>query len=124
VLGSGLDVFLVPLDATDMVTIGREDTTQWRDGGPMADLVADVYDNMLASWGVPQVPIWDLMTAAIMTNRDLCGFRHLRLVVTAEDGPSMGRTHAAEGEPNVYVCLSPDVNAIKSELRDTFASSD
>jgi len=124
VLESGLDIYLVPLDATDMVTIGREDTSHWRNGGPIADMVADLYDSLMTSWGVSQIPIWDLMTATIMTDRDYCGFRHLHLDVTTEEGPAMGRTLAAEGQPNAYVCLSPDVSLIKQALRDTFSNSD
>jgi len=124
VLESGLDLYLVPLDATNQVTVGRQDTEQWRRGGGTAGFAADIYDMMLDGWGAEAAAVWDLMTAAIMANPDLCGFQPLRLEVVTGEGTDSGQTVVVSGEaPNVHVCLEPDVALIKQTLIDVFAGS-
>lgn len=124
VFESGLDVYIVPLDATNQVMIGREDTRQWHLGGGTADFAADIYDMLLNSWGVENAAIWDLMTAAIMVKPDLCGFQALHLQVLTNQGPTSGQTVVvADEQPNVSVCLQPDVAGIKRTLIDIFSSS-
>jgi inosine-uridine nucleoside N-ribohydrolase len=123
VFGSGLDIYLVPLDATNAVTISSRDTSAWRGGGPEADMAADLYDMEMTNWGVQTVPIWDLMTAAIMTNPDLCRFRDLHLDVVTEEGRNTGQTIASQGTPNIYVCLLPDVTSIKQTLANVFSEN-
>lgn len=124
VFESGLDIYLVPLDATDQVMIGKEDTGQWRLGAATADLAADIYDLRLSSWGVESAAIWDLMTAAIMVKPDLCVFQPLHLEVITDEGMTSGQTVIVPNEePNIYACLGPDVNGIKQTLIDVFSSS-
>lgn len=124
VFESGLDIYLVPLDATNQVMIGREDTGQWHQGGGTADFAAEIYDMLLNSWGAENAAIWDLMTAAIMVKPDLCGFQPLHLEVLTDEGPTSGQTVVvADGQPNVHVCLQPDVSGIKQTLIDVFSSS-
>jgi inosine-uridine nucleoside N-ribohydrolase len=124
VFESGLDIYLVPLDATDQVMIGKEDTGQWHLGGATADVAADIYDIRLDSWGVESAAIWDLMTAAIMVQPELCAFERLPLAVITDEGPSSGQTAIVpNGQPNISVCLRPDVNLIRQTLSDVFSSS-
>jgi len=124
VFESGLDIYVVPLDATNQVMVGRDDTRQWHLGGGTADFAADIYDILLNSWGAENAAIWDLMTAAIMVKPDLCGFQPLHLQVLTEQGPTSGQTVVvADGQPNVDVCLQPDVAGIRQTLIDVFSSS-
>ncbi len=124
VFDSGLDIYLVPLDATNQVTIGRQDTRQWRLGGRSANFAADIYDMLLESWGAESAAIWDLMTAAIMVKPDLCAFQPLHLKVITTDGVTSGQTVIVPGEPpNTYTCLNPDVIHIKQTLIDVFSSN-
>jgi pyrimidine-specific ribonucleoside hydrolase len=124
VFESGLKIYVVPLDATNQVMIGREDTRQWRLGGGTADFAADIYDMLLNSWGAENAAIWDLMTAAIMVKPDLCGFQALHLQVLTGQGPTSGQTVVvADEQPNVDVCLQPDVAGIKQTLIEVFSSS-
>ncbi len=124
VFEAGLDLYLVPLDATNQVTISRDDTAHWREGGGAADFAADIYDMLLNNWGVQEAAIWDLMTAAIMVKPELCGFDPLRLEVITGEGPTSGQTvPVATGEPNAQVCLRPDASQIKQTLIDVFSSS-
>jgi len=124
VFESGLDIYLVPLDATNQVMIGRQDTRQWRLGGGSANFAADIYDLLLTSWGAENAAIWDLMTAVIMVKPDLCVFQPLHLKVITDEGFTSGWTVIVPNEePNVHVCLQPDVQLIKQTLIDVFSSS-
>jgi purine nucleosidase/pyrimidine-specific ribonucleoside hydrolase len=124
VFASGLEIYLVPLDATNQVTVSRQEVKQWRQGGGKADFAADIYTMMFDSWGVQSAAVWDLMTAAIMVKPDLCGFQPLHLEVMTADGSTAGQTVVEAGqEPNVQVCLEPDVSRIKQTLAEVFASS-
>lgn len=120
---SGLDLYLVPLDATNPVTVGKENTEQWRKGSRVAGLAADTYDMLLHNWGVDQAAIWDLMTAAIMVNPDLCEFQSLHLQVVTDAGKTNGQTAVVQDEqPNIQVCLTPDVEEIRQTLDRVFSS--
>jgi len=124
VFESGLEIYLVPLDATNQVSVGREDTAVWRQGGASAKFAADIYDALFDSWDAEEAPVWDLMTAAIMVRPDLCSFEPLHLEVTSTEGDTAGQTVlVANEEPNAYVCLEPDVVLIRQTLKDDFSTS-
>lgn len=124
VFEAGLDVYLVPLDATSEITVGRQDTEQWRQGGGTAGFAADVYDMLFEAWGTDAAAAWDLVTAAIMIHPDLCAFQPLHLEVIADEGSSSGQTAVVPGgEPNVQACLEPDGDRIKQTLNEVLANS-
>lgn len=124
VFESGLNIYLVPLDATNQVLVGKEDTVQWRAGGKTAQFAADIYDRIFKDWGTENAPIWDLMTAEIMTNPDSCRFQALHLDVVTADGKTAGQTAlSSDREPNANVCLEPDEALIKQTLIEVFSSS-
>jgi purine nucleosidase/pyrimidine-specific ribonucleoside hydrolase len=124
VLQSGLDVYLVPLDATNQVAVTMEDVRAWRSGGSTADFAADIYEMLLTSWGVPRAAIWDLMTAALMVDPKLCPFQPLHLQVVTEGGATSGQTVALpDREANAYVCLEPDPDSIRRALAEVFSTS-
>lgn len=124
VFASGLPLYLVPLDATNQVTLDAEDIQPWRQGGPTAAFAVEIYERWLENFGGSDAATWDLMTAAIMLDPSLCGFASLRLDVITADGASSGQTVVDEdGTPNVEVCLSPDASGIKENFRDVFSAS-
>jgi pyrimidine-specific ribonucleoside hydrolase len=124
VFTSGLDIFLVPLDATNQVKITMADTQQWRSGGKIAYFTADIYDMLLKSSNKPNVAIWDLMTSEIMVKPDLCGFQPLHLDVNTKTGDTSGQTIVLPtGKPNINVCLKPNAGLIKQTLVDIFSNS-
>ena len=124
VFEAGIDLYLVPLDATNQVLITRQDTGQWRQGGEIADFAADIYDMLLNNWGVENGAIWDLMTAVIMLKPGLCEFQPLHLQVITEEGSIMGQTAVIPGEEaNVSVCLEPEAGMIRQTLVDVFSRS-
>jgi purine nucleosidase/pyrimidine-specific ribonucleoside hydrolase len=124
VLDSGLDLYLVPLDATNQVFVDFEDTNQWRQGGDIAQFAADVYEWLINVFGHDNAAIWDLMTAAIMLDHSLCGFTDLNLEIITEPGPNLGQSAVVEGaEANISVCLEPDADQIRQNLIEIFSSS-
>jgi len=124
VFDSGVEIYLVPLDATNQVTIGREDTGQWRLGGETARLAAAFYDMLLNNWGTEEAAIWDVMTAAIMVNPGLCEFQDLSMNVVTVAGNASGQSLVtSSGGASIHVCLNPDADSIRRELAEIFSSS-
>jgi len=122
VFASGLNLYLVPLDATNQVNLTRKDTGMWRKGGSIPDFAAEIYDSRMGAWDRDEIEMWDLMTAEIMMNQEHCTFTPLRLEVVTEEGNTQGQTRVVEGEANVDVCLEPDRDAIKQMLVNVFSS--
>jgi len=124
VFNSGLPIFLVPLDATNQVSATMADTRQWRSGDRVADFAADMYDMLLGGSTTNQMSLWDVMTAAIMVHPELCDLVPLHLQVITDPGNTYGQTLVlTDGQPNVQVCLEPDVSGIKQTLAEEFAGS-
>jgi inosine-uridine nucleoside N-ribohydrolase len=75
-------------------------------------------------FGREDAAIWDLMTAAIMLEPDLCDFTSLNLTVITEAGDKLGQSVVlSEGEPNVSVCLEPNAELIRQALINVFSNS-
>jgi inosine-uridine nucleoside N-ribohydrolase len=124
VFESGLEIYLVPLDATNQVYVSNQDTTQWRQGGAVANFAADIYEWLIDIFGMEKAAIWDLMTAAIMLDPELCDFTPLHLEVITESGNTLGQSAVlAEGEANVAVCLEPKGELIRQSLIAIFSKS-
>ena len=124
VFESGIDIYLVPLDATNKVLITRQDTGLWREGGEIAELAADMYDMLLNSWNAENAAIWDLMTAVLMLKPELCDFQKLNIQVVTREGNTNGQTAIIPGEgSNIFACLEPDAEGIRQTLIEIFSSS-
>lgn len=122
VFASGLNLYLVPLDATNQVSLTRQDTGMWRKGGSIPNFAAEIYDSLMGAWDEDEIEMWDLMTAEIMMNPEHCTFTPLRLEVVTAEGAAQGQTRVVDGEANMDVCLEPDSDAIKQELAEVFSS--
>ena len=122
VFTSGLNLYLVPLDATDQVTLTRQDTRVWQKGGSIPDFAAEIYNSLMDTWDVDEIAMWDLVTAEIMLNPGHCAFTQLRLEVVTAEGSTQGQTRVVEGEPNVQVCLEPDSEAVTQMLGQVFSA--
>ena len=123
VFQSGVPIVLVPLDATNQVRITQSNTANWRKGGRISVFAADVYDWLFGLNARSEMMVWDVMTAAIMVHPELCPTVPLHLEVVTEQGNFYGQTKVIEGgEPNVQVCLKPDVAGIRANLDEVFAS--
>jgi purine nucleosidase/pyrimidine-specific ribonucleoside hydrolase len=117
IFDSGLRLFMIPLDATNQVTLRQADILPWRAGGEAANLVADLYEVMFGDYGFETVEIFDLTAAAVMAAPDLCAFEPLRLEVVTQVGNSLGQTRIVpDALPNVSVCLHPDVPLLREAM--------
>ena len=57
-----------------------------------------------------------------MVQSELCNFQPLHLGVTIDDGPTLGQTIVIPNtEPNIHVCLEPNVDQVKQNLNETFS---
>ncbi len=122
VFEAGLDLYMIPLDATNQVVHSLAEIQPWRLGDEKANFVADLYEIMLTDYGFESVEIFDLTAAAIMVQPDLCDFQFLYLDVITDAGSTSGQTIVVpEGEPNISVCLEPNVSQVKQHLNENFS---
>jgi pyrimidine-specific ribonucleoside hydrolase len=122
VFESGLDLYMVPLDATGKVLFRQKDLIPWRQGDDKANMVVDLYDIMFDTWGLKTAEIFDLTAAVLMLQPEFCDFQPFHLEVVTEEGPTLGQTRVVPNtEPNVRVCLDPDVDRVKQSLYETFS---
>ncbi|HEX5840086.1 MAG TPA: nucleoside hydrolase [Anaerolineales bacterium] len=122
VFESGLELYMVPLDATNKVLLSQEDILPWRQGDEKANMVVDLYDIMFNTWGLKTAEIFDLTAAVIMVQPESCTFQPLHLVVITDNGPALGQTLVVPNTgPNIHVCLEPDIDQVKQNLNETFS---
>ena len=122
VFESGLELYMVPLDATNQVLFTKKDLRPWNQGDEKAKMVADLYNIMFNSFGFKTTEIFDLTAAVIMVQPDVCVFQQLHLDVITKDGPTLGQTIVdPNAEPNIHVCLEPNATQIKQNLDETFS---
>jgi len=117
VFEAGLNMYMIPLDATNQVTNNQDEVLPWHQGDEKAKLIADLYDIMFNEYGFETVEIFDLTAAVIMVQPELCAFEPIHLEVSTDDGDTLGQTVVVpDSEPNILVCLEPDVTNIKQVL--------
>jgi len=122
VFESGLELYMVPLDATNKVLLSQEDILPWRQGDDKANMVVDLYDIMFNTWGLKTAEIFDLTAAVLMVQSESCNFQPLHLDVITDDSPTLGQTIVVPNtEPNIHVCLEPNANQVKQNLNETFS---
>ena len=124
VFESGLNFYMVPLDATNPLKLIQSDILPWLQGDPKAKLVAGLYNMVFTDLGFSTVEIFDL-TAAVLTARpDFCTFQPLHLDVITAVGDTLGLTAVVpNGLPNIHACLEPDLVQVKQEQNRTFTST-
>lgn len=121
VFSSGLDLHLVPLDATQQVTWEKADLRGWRKSdAPESNLAADLAQMMLDAWGVDSVYLWDLVAAAQAAIPKACPEILVGLKIDTTPGPEQGQTISISQQNNVSVCLDPDPAQIKSVVDAVF----
>ena len=125
VFDSGLDLYMVPLDATNQVILKQDDILPWHQGDEKANLSADLYDIMFQAYGFESVEIFDLTAAVLMVKPELCDFQPLHLDVVLDGENNLGQTAVTpNGKPNIHACLKPDADLIKQELTNHFSGAE
>jgi inosine-uridine nucleoside N-ribohydrolase len=124
VFEAGLNMYLIPLDATNQVIFDLEDIKPWQNGDDKAKIAAGLYEIMFNEYDWEQAEIFDLGAAVIMVRPETCVFQPLHLDVITDEGIHFGQTVVVDdNEPNINVCLNPDAYLIKQELNSIFTNT-
>ncbi len=121
VFSSGLDLHLVPLDATNKITWTMKDIKKWNvDGHPEAIMAWKFADMVLGMSPQGKAYIWDLVTAVVASDPNLCPEVELALDVNINPGSAQGQIILVNKPANVWVCLEPDANQIRARVEAIF----
>jgi inosine-uridine nucleoside N-ribohydrolase len=96
---SGVPVFMMPLDSTQLRLDEVKREILFRSGTPLTDELTLLYHH----WGSLTPTLFDAMAVAYVVKPELCPVKPLRIRVDDE-----GYTRTESGTPNVQVCLDSD----------------
>jgi purine nucleosidase len=101
-LASGVPVFIMPLDSTQLKLDEYKRAVLFDAGTPLTDALTLLYHE----WGQQTPTLYDPMTIAFVVNPQLCPVKPMRVRVDDE-----GFTRREAGAPNAQVCLDSDSDA-------------
>ena len=112
-LASGVQVFMAPLDSTQIHLETAQREQIFATGNPVTDQIALLYHQWAAhSWNhTPTPTLFDPVAAAYTFRPDLCPMQPMRIEVDDK-----GFTRKTEGPPNAQVCLKSDESAFLTLL--------
>jgi len=125
VFDSAIPITLVPLDATQYVTITTDFYKQIKNdrGTPAAEFVyrtlTQKENDIRRGWYY----FWDPLAAAIATEESLAKFQQLQLVVIEEEGPDSGRIMESNNGRFVRVAIWADAARFEELFLDTLNGS-
>jgi purine nucleosidase len=99
---SGVPVFVMPLDSTQLKLDEVRRAILFRSGTPLTDALTLLY----YQWGDQTPTLFDVMTVAYLLNPKLCPVQPMRIRVDEK-----GFTRPESGAPNAQVCLDSDAEA-------------
>ena len=99
---SGVPLFVMPLDATQLKLDEVKREFLFRQGTPLTDALTLLYHQ----WGQQTPTLFDPMTIAFIVDPALCSVEAMNIQVDDD-----GSTRVASGAPNAQVCLSSDSQA-------------
>ncbi len=110
-LASGVPVFMMPLDSTQIHLTPRELGTIFSHGSPLSDQLTLLYHQWtgVEAWGMPT--LFDPVAASYAIRPELCPTKPMHLEVDDQ-----GFTKPGTGEPNVQVCLKSDEQGFREFL--------
>ncbi|KAA6457631.1 nucleoside hydrolase [Acidobacteria bacterium AB60] len=107
-LASGVPVFMMPLDSTQIPLDETRRERLFAFGSPLTDQLTLLYHQWVANTDnhSPTPTLFDPVAAAYAIRPDLCPAKPLHLEVD-----SKGNTRPISGTPNAQVCVNSDQNA-------------
>ncbi|MGA2673466.1 MAG: nucleoside hydrolase [Terracidiphilus sp.] len=104
-LASGVPVFMMPLDSTQIHLETKDREAIFSHGSPLTDQLTLLYHQWLANndWHASAPTLFDPVAVAYATHPELCPVTPVRLEVDDK-----GFTHPVDGAPNAQVCLKSD----------------
>ena len=120
-LASGVSVFMMPLDSTQIHLETREREEIFSHGSPLTDQLTLLYHQWLAGTeGHPNAPtLFDPVAVAYAVRPELCPATPMRLEVDDK-----GFTRPVEGAPNAQVCLKSDEKGFMDLLMGRIAKDE
>ncbi len=102
-LGSGVPVFMMPLDSTQVPLDQKAQAAIFSHGSPLTDQLALLYHEWSGTgeWKTPT--LFDPVAVTYAIRPDLCPATPMRIEVDAK-----GNTRPVAGAPNAEVCLRSD----------------
>ncbi|HEY1806703.1 MAG TPA: nucleoside hydrolase [Terracidiphilus sp.] len=102
-LASGVPVFMLPLDSTQIHLAPEQLATILAHGSPLTDQLTLLYHQWtgISAWNMPT--LFDPVAAATAIRPDLCPMQAMHVEVDDQ-----GITRPTDGKPNVQVCLRSD----------------
>jgi inosine-uridine nucleoside N-ribohydrolase len=101
-LASGVPVFIMPLDSTQLKLDEYKRAVLFSAGKPLTDALTLLYQE----WGQQTPTLYDPVTIAFVVSPQFCPVKPMRIRVDDE-----GFTRPEEGSPNAQVCLDSDPEA-------------
>lgn len=100
---SGVPLYMMPLDSTQMKLDEIMRATLFRQGTPSTDALALLYEQWTASTLNPTPTLFDAMAVAEVIDPSLCPTQPMRIEIDDQ-----GYTRVEPGMPNANVCLQSD----------------
>ena len=119
-LASGVPIYMMPLDSTQVPLEGPKRERIFAAGSPLTDQLTLLYHQWMGGTDnhSPTPTLFDPVAAAYAIQPELCPMTPLRLQVDEK-----GSTRPVEGAPNANVCLKSDEEAFLKLLLDRVAST-
>ena len=120
-LASGVPVFMMPLDSTQIPLEQAQRERIFAFGSPLTDQLTLLYHQWVAHTDNHTLTptLFDPVAAAYAIRPDLCPMKAMRLEVD-----SKGSTRPVDGAPNAQVCLSSSESAFLEFLQGRIASAE
>jgi len=97
--GSGIPIFMMPLDSTQLKLDEEKRAFLFRQGTPLTDALTLLYQE----WGQQTPTLFDVMAVAYVLDPTLCPVTPLQVTVDND-----GNTRVGVGTPNASACLASD----------------
>lgn len=101
-LDSGVPVFMMPLDSTQLKLDEVKRAALFQAGTPITDALTLLYHE----WGQETPTLFDPMTIAFIVDTQLCPVKPMHIIVDEK-----GFTRAVAGAPNAEVCMDSNSEA-------------
>jgi purine nucleosidase len=100
---SGVPVFMMPLDATQLPLDENKRTLLFSTGSKLTNALAALYFQWLRGTRTPTPTLFDAMAVGFAANPELCPVEALHIIVDER-----GMTRPTPGTPNASACLASD----------------
>jgi inosine-uridine nucleoside N-ribohydrolase len=97
--GSGVPIFMMPLDSTQLKLDEEKRALLFRQGTPLTDALTLLYHE----WGQQTPTLFDAMAVAYVIEPALCPVQEFHVAVEKD-----GNTRTGPGAPNASACLTSD----------------